>query len=86
MIQMRRMGDGNWKIIIGDSGVAIPTEIAQNIFDPFVLGDASRNSRNGSGLGTSISHKIVAMHGWDLELEQRPTPEYTKAFIISLSK
>ncbi len=86
VIQMRRMGDGNWKIIIGDSGVAIPTEIAQNIFDPFVLGDASRNSRNGSGLGTSISYKIVAMHGWDLDLEQRPTPEYTKAFIITLSK
>ncbi len=86
IVQMRKTGAGDWKVIIGDSGVRIPAEIAKNIFDPFVLGDASRNSKNGSGLGTSISHKIVAMHGWELELEEKGNGEYTKAFIITLSK
>ncbi len=86
VIQMRRTGDANWKIIIGDTGVKIPSEIAENIFDPFVLGDASRNSKNGSGLGTSVSHKIITMHGWELELADKPTKDYTKAFIITLSK
>lgn len=86
VIQMRRSGDGRWKIIMGDTGVKIPPEIAANIFDPFVLGDTSRNSKNGSGLGTSISHKIVEMHGWELELEDEPTKDYTKAFIITLTK
>lgn len=86
VIQMRRSGDGHWKIIIGDTGVKIPQDIAANIFDPFVLGDASRNSKNGSGLGTSISYKIVAMHGWELELADKPAKDYTKAFIITLTK
>lgn len=74
----------NWKILIGDTGVKIAQEVASNIFDPFVMGDESRNSRGGSGLGMSIAHKILEMHGWCLTLEQKPTPEYTKAFIILL--
>lgn len=74
----------NWKILIGDTGVKIAPEIASDIFDPFVMGDESRNSKGGSGLGMSIAHKILEMHGWCLTLEQRPTAEYTKAFIILL--
>lgn len=74
----------NWKILIGDTGVKIAQEVASNIFDPFVMGDESRNSRGGSGLGMSIARKILEMHGWCLTLEQKQTPEYTKAFIILL--
>lgn len=72
------------EIRISDNGVNIPEEMAEHIFDPFVLGDESRNSRNGSGLGLSIVQKVVQMHGGTIALEQEETPEYTKAFVIRL--
>ena len=71
-------------IQICDDGETIPAETAKYIFEPFVLGDESRNSRHGSGLGLSIAHKIIAMHGGDLTLEQEEGEEYTKAFVIRL--
>ena len=66
-------------------GAVIPQETARYIFEPFVLGDESRNSKGGSGLGLSIAHKAVAMHGGSLVLEQGEWEEYTKAFVIRLS-
>ena len=37
-------------IKVMDSGERIDPELAQQLFDPFVMGDESRNSRGGSGL------------------------------------
>ncbi|MCI8483641.1 MAG: HAMP domain-containing histidine kinase [Lachnospiraceae bacterium] len=72
-------------IRICDDGAEIPEETARYIFDPFVLGDESRRSKGGSGLGLSIARKIVHMHGGSLELEQKKTAEYQKAFVIRLT-
>ena len=44
-------------IKVMDSGERIDLELAQQLFDPFVMGDESRNSRGGSGLGLSVSKK-----------------------------
>lgn len=71
-------------IRVCDNGSSIPEETAQYIFEPFVLGDESRNSKGGSGLGLSIARKVVAMHGGSLTLEQGEWEEYTKAFVIRL--
>ena len=72
------------QIVIADNGDPIAEEIAEHIFEPFVTGDKSRNTRSGSGLGLSIAKKIVTMHGGDLVLEQKINAEYTKAFVITL--
>lgn len=69
-----------------DNGAAISKETARYIFDPFVMGDESRNSKGGSGLGLSIAQKVIAMHGGSLKLEQGSTAEYTKAFVIRLPR
>ena len=71
-------------IQICDDGRVIPEEKARYIFEPFVLGDESRNSKGGSGLGLSIAHKVIAMHGGSLLLEQPQGEIYTKAFVIRL--
>lgn len=71
-------------IRVCDSGKVIPPETAQYIFEPFVLGDESRNSKGGSGLGLSIARKVIVMHGGSLTLEQGEWEEYTKAFVIQL--
>lgn len=71
-------------ILFGDKGSQISDEIAKHIFEPFVMGDASRSTKGGSGLGLSISSKIVKMHGGRLLLDRNSTQEYTKAFVIAL--
>lgn len=72
------------EITIADNGVQISDEIAETIFEPFAMGDKSRNSRNGSGLGLSIAYSIAKMHGGYLELNRKSTNEFTKAFVIHL--
>ena len=70
-------------IKITDSGKLIPNFLAEHIFEPFAIGDSSRKSQTGSGLGLSIAEKIVQMHGWELILEQNEE-KGEKSFIINI--
>lgn len=76
--------DGKLSIRVSDDGVRIPEETAKYIFDPFVSGDESRRSKGGSGLGLSIAHKAIAMHGGTLTLEQGPEGPWAKSFVVCL--
>ena len=72
---------------IADTGVKIDRDVAVHLFDPFVQGDASRTSGSGSGLGLSITRKIVEMHGGSILLKQYLNPEKyerTKSFEVKL--
>ena len=78
-------------IAIADKGEVIPDDMAGHLYEPFYMGDKSRNSRGGSGLGLSVARKIIDMHGWKLELKQGERVEryrglkgYAKAFIITV--
>ena len=83
--------EGYLHIAVADSGDEIPADQAEHIFEPFVMGDESRNSRGGTGLGLSIVHKVMEMHGFRLRLVQSQRlakfhrlDGYTKAFLISI--
>lgn len=86
-------------IDIADTGVPIPENLRHRLFEPFVLGDESRMSKNGNGLGLSISKKIAEKHGGSLTLLEGDDTEliqlgkvqdseeefsYTKSFRITL--
>lgn len=73
------------RIIIKDNGTMIEPMIAEHIFEPFVVADASRDSKGGSGLGLSIAKKIVEMHGWNIELIQ-DFERHEKSFVITIRK
>lgn len=73
-------------ITVWDTGTVIPEETALHLFEPFVQGDISRRSKSGSGLGLSITAKIVAMHGGTIVLNQEPPAARTKSFVITLPK
>ena len=67
---------------ICDNGRPIPPEIRDSIFEPFVCGDQSRQSRNGSGLGLSICRKAAQRHGGDVFLVEEAEGE--KCFVLRL--
>ncbi len=65
------------RLMIADSGDLIDEKTAAHIFEPFVMGDESRNSRGGTGLGLSVADKIISRHCYSLKLIQKP---YTRKY------
>ncbi|HEY0833497.1 MAG TPA: PAS domain S-box protein [Azospirillum sp.] len=52
-----------------DTGVGIPADRLETVFQPFVQGDASLHRRfDGIGLGLSIAKSLVEQHGGRLEI------------------
>jgi signal transduction histidine kinase len=57
-------------IAISDTGVGIPQEAQQKIFDPFQQVENTLTRRyGGTGLGLSISKQLVEMMGGKIVLE-----------------
>jgi len=81
-IRLRKRTD-SMMIEVADNGVHISDELASAIFEPFVRGDKSRKEDDGSGLGLSISRKIVELHSGSIEIDTNP-PNWSKRFTIEL--
>lgn len=75
---------GYWIIKVMDSGERIDEVLTEHLFDPFVMGDESRNRHGGSGLGLSVSKKVIDMHEGKLWLEQPTEGMYTKSFCVRI--
>jgi signal transduction histidine kinase len=61
------------RVTVEDTGVGIPTEEQENIFDKFYqVGNTTRGVREGTGLGLSITKELVQMHGGWIEVDSRP--------------
>jgi PAS domain S-box-containing protein len=61
--------EGRIEIIFADDGPGVPREILGKVFDPFFT---TKDVGRGTGLGLSITHGILAEHGGDITLENRP--------------
>ncbi|MCC3376823.1 cell wall metabolism sensor histidine kinase WalK [Cohnella sp. REN36] len=76
---------GSVAVEIADTGVGIPAAELPYIFERFHKADPSRDrSASGSGLGLSIAHKIVALHGGDILV--RSEPGRGTAFTVTLPR
>lgn len=74
--------DGKEAVLtVADNGEGIPPDRADTIFDPFVVGSDAR-SGGGSGLGLSITRRLVERHGGSIALHNRP--HSGAAFVIRL--
>ncbi len=72
------------QLLIADSGIGIPPELAERIFEPFVVGEEARTNRQGSGLGLAISQKIILAHGGNIRLIQPPDSGYGTEFELTI--
>ena len=54
------------RISIADTGVGIPPEIREHIFEPFF---STKDRQEGVGLGLAVVHGIVQRHGGRIEVE-----------------
>ncbi|WP_068618231.1 sensor histidine kinase [Paenibacillus tuaregi] len=61
------------KFSIRDSGPGFSSEELERVFEPLYRGEVSRNrSTGGSGLGLTISQKIIRRHGGELTAHNHP--------------
>ena len=62
--------NGAFDIAVADTGVGIPAEDQQRIFEEFQQVDSSSTrKKGGTGLGLSISKKIIELHGGRIWVE-----------------
>lgn len=81
------LADGIVQVIIKvcDTGIGIPADKQAEIFEEFVQADSSITRRfGGTGLGTSISRKLVAAMGGTLSLQSKPGEGSTFSFNLNL--
>lgn len=65
--------DHKVKFTIRDNGPGFSSEELERVFEPLFRGEVSRSrSTGGSGLGLTISQRIVRRHGGDLAVSNHP--------------
>jgi signal transduction histidine kinase len=70
---------------VTDTGMGIPTEQQQLVFDPYVQADATVPRRfGGTGLGLAITRKLVELQGGRISLESEPGRGSTFSFDLRL--
>ncbi len=75
------------KVAVCDSGIGIPAEEHEAIFDKFYqLGETTRGIREGTGLGLAITKHLVELHGGKISVESEPGKGSRFGFTLPLAK
>jgi signal transduction histidine kinase/CheY-like chemotaxis protein len=71
------------ELSVRDTGIGIPAEVHEQIFEPFAQADASISRRyGGSGLGLAIARRMVLLIGGQMRLSS--TPGHGSVFTVEL--
>lgn len=70
---------------IADTGIGIPAEKLETIFNSFQQADNDTSARfGGTGLGLTIARELVQLHGSDIQVQSIPGQGSVFSFAISL--
>lgn len=69
------------EIVIIDTGIGIPKDDLDKIYDPFFT-----TKEDGNGLGLSITHGIIEKHGGTIDVESTPGRGTTFMIRFPISK
>ena len=76
-------GEGEIRVAVHDTGIGIDPEDQARIFDEFQQSRRqSDQSREGTGLGLTLSRRFVELHGGRLTVESRPGDGSTFTFTL----
>ena len=68
--RVMKSNNGQAAITVTDTGIGIPQESMESIFEPFYRADPSRSQKiEGSGLGLSIVRQIMEQYGGSVTVE-----------------
>jgi two-component system, sensor histidine kinase and response regulator len=85
--QVTALDSKNLKIIIdvSDTGLGIPVQMQDRVFEPFTQEDESTTRRfGGTGLGLSITKNLVNLMGGDISLVSEVNKGSTFSFLLDL--
>jgi signal transduction histidine kinase len=70
-VDLAAAGSDAWTyFVVEDSGIGIPPELLERIFQPFVQGETGyTRAHSGAGLGLTISRRLARLMGGDLTVE-----------------
>ena len=74
--------DQDLVVLVADTGVGVPAEDRERIFDAFQQGSRPSGQAEGTGLGLTLSKRILEMHGGRIWLESKPGQGSTFGFAM----
>lgn len=77
--------DGRAVFSVTDSGLGIPTEDRERVFDKFFRGAAKTTTVGGTGLGLAVAREIVTTHGGSIDVDSTLGAGSTFTFELPLS-
>ena len=85
MPQVARCTPGSFVVAVSDTGLGIPPQDRERIFEEFQQVDSSSTrKKGGTGLGLAIAKRIVELHGGRIWVESTPGQGSTFAFTLPL--
>ncbi len=66
------VAEGEARVSIADTGIGIPTEALEQVFEKFFRVENVVHTKEGTGLGLSLVQSICARHGGRVEVDSTP--------------
>lgn len=83
-VEVRALEDGKAIVVeVADSGAGIPADEFPKIFEELYRG-SNAHSTDGSGLGLALVHRIVTLHGGQIEVRSRQNGPHGTVFTVRL--